>query len=195
MNIDNAIEKLKTYNRGIYHSTYQKMGPNIYRGHLRSMSTHIEDGIALFVADILPSDYKFFIDPSIRLCGKNNRPDLLIVDENENVTAMVEIKANIGWCRDTSEVVNHIVNIDSQMKTQKDLKCIYSNKEYRMLHYGKDVKLFLAVFSGENGSGKFSESNKVYASDHSVYQFILFSGWYEALTNGEVEEFGRELLR
>lgn len=40
-----AVVELKDFIKNIYETTYEKLSPNISRGHLRSISTDIEDGI------------------------------------------------------------------------------------------------------------------------------------------------------
>ena len=40
------------------------------RGHLRALSTEIEDGIAAFLLDILPEGYKAYVDASVRVGKK-----------------------------------------------------------------------------------------------------------------------------
>lgn len=194
MELNDAIEKLKKYITDIYLSTSGKIGTNIYRGHLRSISTDIEDGIAMFIADILPIDHKIFLDSSIHLNGKKNRPDILVVDKNNSVKAMIEIKANMGWCRDASRVIDDIILNDKIFKSHKNLKCEFSREAEQEIIYGDNVKLFLIAFTDGNCSVRNHETNKIYASEHDVFQFNLFSGWYEALINCEIELFGEEII-
>ena len=111
------IEELKTYIKNKYEETRQVVegnkGSEIYRGHSRSLSTDIEDAIAIFISKLLPS-CKVFIDPSIYIGGKNNRPDILIIDKNNKTIGMVEVKSNMGWCRDAKDVINSICNSNKQ---------------------------------------------------------------------------------
>ncbi|PKK98662.1 MAG: hypothetical protein CVV57_05615 [Tenericutes bacterium HGW-Tenericutes-2] len=194
MELSDAIEKLKKHISNIYLSTGNKIGDNIYRGHLRTISTDIEDGIAIFISDILPGEYKIFLDSSIHIGGKKNRPDLLVVDSNNNVKAMVEIKANMGWCRNASMVIDDIILSDIMFKTHKNLTCEFSREENQKIFYGENVKLFLVAFTDNNSSLKNHVANKLYASKFDVFQFNLFTGWYDSLSNCEIEEFGKELV-
>lgn len=195
MELNNAIDKLKKYISEVYQNTGSKIGTNIYRGHLRSISTDIEDGIAIFISDILPKDYKIFLDSSVHVDGKKNRPDLLVIDGNNNVKAMVEIKANMGWCRDASVVIDDIILNDSKFKTIRVLNCEFSRESNQVIFYNENVKLFLISLTDKNCSMKNHEANKLYASNLDVFQFNLFSGWYESLSNCEIEEFGNEITR
>lgn len=164
MNVSNAVEKLKLYIYTSYKSTYQKIDSNIYRGHLRSLSTEIEDGIALFISGIL-SGYKVFIDPSIHIDGKNNRPDLLVVNNDNLVFAMIEIKSNMGWCRNASNVINNIIANNEKFSNKQFLECEFSRDEKQIVFYGKDVKLFLISFTNGNCSENKHEINKLYAKE------------------------------
>ena len=112
MKTEEAVQELKSYIEASYAKTMEPLAPRIVRGHLRSISTDIEDGIALFVSHVLPEGYKLLLDPSIHVDGVNNRPDLLVVDESNAVKAMIEIKANMGWCRNASGVLDDIVSND-----------------------------------------------------------------------------------
>lgn len=193
MDVKKAIEELKEYVANAFESTKAKLGSNIYRGHLRSISTDIEDGIALFVSKILP-DCKLFLDASIHVGGKNNRPDLMVVDKNDKVVAIIEIKANMGWCRDAKKVLDGICENNTKFANAGTLCCKFSNDDKQSVTYGNDVKLFLISLTGENGSSNL-ESNRNYAKSVNVFHFNLFWGWYYDLREFEIEDFANELLK
>ena len=48
----NIIQNLKDYVGNIYLKTNDKIKTNIFRGHSRSISSDIEDGIAIFIYGI-----------------------------------------------------------------------------------------------------------------------------------------------
>lgn len=194
MDVRTAIDETKKYIYKSYESTQEKIGPNIYRGHLRALSTEIEDAIALFVTNVLPN-CKAFLDPSIYLDGTNNRPDLLIVNEYDDVIAMIEIKSNMGWCRNAKSVIDNIMNNDLKFRNVGKLKCEFSREESQTIYYGEKVKLFLIAFTDGNCSTKNHIANKEYAKTTKVQQFNLFSGWYGKLENCEIREFAEELLK
>lgn len=95
MEIVDCIEKLKSEIKYAYNETKKTLGDNIYRGHSKAISSDIEDGIALFISRLQPS-CKIFLDPSIHIDRKTHRPDLLVINNKNEVIAMVEIKANMG---------------------------------------------------------------------------------------------------
>ena len=194
MDINIAIEELKKYIYNSYKATSERIGPNIYRGHLRSLSTEIEDGIALFVSIILPK-CKIFLDPSIHIDRKNNRPDLLVVNENNEVVAMIEIKSNMGWCRNAKGVIDGIINNDNKLSNAKSLYCEFSRESSQIVTYGNNVKLFLIALTDGNCSAKNHVNNKAYAATTKVKQYNLFSGWYDKLFDCEVAAFAAELMR
>ena len=187
--MNQAIENLKNNIARAYDSTSNKLSSNIVRGHLRSISTDIEDAIALFVSEILPKDYMIFLDPSIHVDGKNNRPDLLVVNAESQVVAMIEIKANMGWCRDARGVIDDIIINDQKFQNKHSLQCEFSTQEPITVSYGSGVKLYLLSLTDGNCPSSKHLLNKQYASEKGVMQFNLFSGWYDSLQNLEVEDF------
>lgn len=194
MDIKKAITNIKEYIYTAYAKTYQKTAPNIFRGHLRGLSTDIEDAIALFISNIMPN-HKVFIDSSIYVERKNNRPDILVVNENNEVVTMVEIKANMGWCRNAKDVIDDIVVNDKKFQDVGTLRCEFSREDSQIVTYKDNVKLFLISLTDGNCSSKQHLLNKAYAKTTKVSQFNLFSGWYDHLENCEIEEFTKELLK
>ena len=194
MNIAESIEELKKYIYEAYRSTYKKIGNNIFRGHLRALSTEIEDGIALFVSNVL-NDCKVFIDPSIYIDGKNNRPDILVINSDNVVVSMMEIKSNMGWCRNASNVIDSIISNDIKFKKERKLKCEFSMEEEHIITYDDNVKLFLISLTDGNCSAKNHMNNKAYSLEKGIRQYNLFSGWYGELYNCEIEKFAEELLK
>lgn len=88
-----AIKNLIDRIAAIHRSTKEPLNNNnIYRGHSRSISTDIEDSVALLLSELLPESYSFMLGPSIYIDGKNNRPDLLVLNSEDEVIAMIEKK-------------------------------------------------------------------------------------------------------
>ena len=189
MNIDREIEQLKKNIKEIYFGTCKQIKENIYRGHKRSISTDIEDNIDLFISAILPNDYKFFLDSTIRIEKKSHRPDLLIIDGNDNVTALIEIKANMGWCRNANEVINKLIDTDKLFKNKTKLCCKLSEENSRIVYYGNNVKLFLVSLTTGNCKKYYRKNNKEYAQSFNIFHFNLFEEWYDSLKNYEIYNF------
>ena len=188
--INNLIERIAA----IHKSTKEPLNNNIYRGHSRSISTDIEDSVALLLSELLPESYSFMLDPSIYVDGKNNRPDLLVLNEKNEVIAMIEIKANMGWCRNASSVLNDIVFNDKQFKEANKLWCEISNGDNREITYGEGVELFLVSLTDGNCAESRHKTNREFAESIGVKHYLLFSGWYGDLRERDVEQFADEIL-
>ena len=189
MNKEEAIKGLKNYIETIYADTKNELKTNIYRGHSRSISTDIEDAIAIFISDILHEDkYKILSDPSIYINHKKHRPDILVVDKNNEVILLIEIKAQMGYCRDASPVLNDMIKNNDMFKKEIQLECEFSKKEAITVLY-KNPKLLLVALTDGNCSKEKHIKNKDYAKSINIYQFNLFSGWYDNLSNCEISDF------
>ncbi|MBQ7906622.1 MAG: hypothetical protein IJ309_01465 [Clostridia bacterium] len=194
MNLEIAVNKLKDDIKAAHDNTTKKIVNNIFRGHLRSISTDIENCIALFVSSLLP-EHTLFLDPSIYVNKKNHRPDLLILDKNNTVKAMIEIKANFGWCRRVNSVIDKMIENHRLFAENSMLDCSFSKEETATIKYSDNVKLFLISCTSENCSSKNHSANSNYAKSNNVFCFNLFSGWYDSLTSLDVNEFAKELLK
>lgn len=192
MEIVDCIEKLKNEIEDIYNKTKKSIGNNIYRGHSRTISTDIEDYIALFISRMQPS-CKILLDPSIRIERKTHRPDLLVINNKNEIIAMIEIKANMGWCRNASGTIEKILAKDCIFKNAKIINCEFSNDGRYDVIYSDVVKLFSILLTKGNCSDKNHKRNKECAKNNNVYQFNLFDGWYDSLINCEIEEFAKQI--
>ena len=191
-----AIENARKRIADAHKITKGQLNDRVYRGHSRSISTDIEDSIALLIYDIIPNDYYLILDPSIYVNKQNHRPDLLIVNGENKVVGLVEIKANMGWCRNASGVLNNLKKEDNIFKENKILKCKLSSDNSKEVNYPDDVKLFLVALTGENGGGESRhQTNKENAQALNIKHFILFDGWYDALRNRDAEEFAIEIAK
>lgn len=140
--VNEAIELLIQDIHDIYNETKRKLKPNIYRGHSRSISTDIEDHISIFISSLLSSNFKLLIDPSIHTNNRGRRPDLLIANENDEVLAMVEMKANMGYCIDVRSVLNEMIDNHSTFINISSLTRKFSEDETQNVTYNNNVKLF-----------------------------------------------------
>ena len=182
------------YVAAAYASTSKSLANNVFRGHLRTISSDIEDGIAIFISKALPQDYKLFLDPSIHVGGKNNRPDLLVVDSSNHVVAMIEIKANMGWCRDASKIIDGIVDNDKKFRQENNLTCEFSTRDSVFITYGNDVKLYLLSLTDWNCPASKHVINRQNASAKNIKHYNLFTGWYDSLAVKEADIFLNDLM-
>ena len=107
MNTDKNLNELNSNIKEIFLKTKESLKSNIIRGQSRSISSDIEDELSMFISNVLSNKYIFYINSYIRIENKGYRPDLLIIDNNK-VIAMIEIKANMGYCRDARDVMNKL---------------------------------------------------------------------------------------
>ena len=108
---------------------------------------------------------------------------------------MIEIKSNMGWCRNAMQVIDDIVSNDNKFRAERNLYCEFSRENSQQVKYGDDVKLFLIALTDGNCTAKNHAANKAYAVSKNVYQYNLFSGWYGNLSDCEIVNFANELLR
>ncbi len=203
MNYETYTNELKQYIYDAHKKTLGKISSNIYRGHVRSLSTDIENAIALFVSKLLPS-HEIYIDPSVYVNKKTNRPDIIIVNNKKQVVAMLEIKTQMGYCRNAEPVINKIKALDKTFAQARNLVCKFSNvKETTTqnpkeipVQYPENVKLFLISFTDNNCNQNNHTKNKEYANSQNVNHFILFRNWYdEILENFDIETFAEEISK
>lgn len=194
MNVDSAIKLLKEYIVSQYNNSKNSIRENISRGHLRSLSTDIEDGIAGFLLDILPEGYLAYVDVSVQIDNKKHRPDILIVDAENNVRAFIEVKANMGYCRDATKELNKILLKHKEMSSKGKITCTLSSKVKNTVNYSQEVEVFLVSFTSSNCSEKKHENNRRTSECKKIKYYCLFSGWYsENLENLDIMEFANKI--
>ena len=174
---------------------------NIFRGHIPSVSSIIENEIALFLREELNKKYKYYIDYGIQ----KHRPDLLVVDENNTIKYIIEIKSNIGYCREIKgdylkklkeerELFrkNEIINISYTTKDGKK-----ATKNEVEVKGNPDVKMFFIILTSDNASLKYHENNIKNLKKENIGYYVLFKNWYGDLDfriDETIENDGIKLL-
>lgn len=201
MKENNAIKMLTKGISTVYKNEDKKLHKmakqGIIRGHRTSMSAKIEDNIALLIKNVLPNNYKIFIDPSITINKKTYRPDIIIINNKQYVKAMLEIKANIGYCRNAKKELEKLGNKHKKFSKYTKLKCLASSLNYENeIIYSKNTKCFFIVYSSDNcGDKENHEINKLYAKNLNIPYLVLFDGWYNNSTNRDIETFIKEIKK
>ena len=195
MEVNSAINKLKDHILTKYEETKHKVGTNVIRGHLRTLSTEIEDGVALFLLDILPEGYKALVDCSVHIDGKSHRPDILIIDSENKVKFLVEVKTNMGWCRNATNELNKILQKHNKMASVGNIRCMFSNDPEINVFYSDEVKIFLIPFKKGNCSEDKHTNNMELAKEKGISYFRLFDNWYSNLENKEIEKFANTIIK
>jgi len=196
-----AIKELKDKVKKAYIKATKNIDTNIYRGYSEDMSSVVENSITLFIKNLLPNGYEFYIDPSININKKLHRPDLLIIDTHKHVKAMIEIKANMGHCRKTQELINKIRNNHILFAKQKNLICSFPvikngvkvNSESKGIVYPKRVKCFLVTFTQQNCSKNYHEKTYQLTKQNHIGYFKLFDQWYGNPKNLDIEKFAEQI--
>lgn len=196
MNMKHSIEELKhniskEYKKKLNDIKKMEDDSKIIRGHISPMSTAIENAIALFVQNITNKRYKIFLDSSISIPSskgrsKTYRPDLLLVDSKNRVKAMIEIKSNMGYCRDINQTISKLNKLHKIFLKEKNLNCSFSQLENKIpvTYCVPNKNLFLVTFTSQNDGGK-SKKNKELARNI----FMLFENWYDNPQNQDIKIF------
>lgn len=198
MKIEQAIEILKKRVKKVYNKSRCQVAKRIYRGHSANMSAAIENEIALFLQSILPKNYEFYMDPSIKI-DKTHRPDILIIDNKKNVKAIIELKSNMGYCRNAKEVLNKLKSIHNIFIKEKHLICSFSLKDEsdksitKKIFYPKNTKCFFVIYTGRNCPEKYHKNNRKIAKKKELKYFILFNEGYDNSQKCEIEQFANEI--
>lgn len=194
MNKTTAVEALKSRIKTVWNETRSSIRSNISRGHSRSISTDVEDSVAIFISDILDDKIEIFIDSSIRV-DKIHRPDILIVKDNK-VIALIELKAQMGWCRKANKVIDdEILRMHTIFSEAQNLNCKFSNKDMRKVEYDENVRLFLISLTASNVIEEKIKENIKYAKSKGISHFLLFDGWYYELKDRDIDKFADELQK
>lgn len=196
MEIKDAVEQLKNSIKTAWMVTRTVPRDNIKRGHTRSLSTDVEDYVAAFISDITGEGYELFIDSSVHI-EKTHRPDILVVKDGRAV-ALIEIKSQMGWCRDASGVIdNEILRMHTAFIEKGMITCKFStDNSSKQIKYDEKVKCFLVPLTSQNGGTEEQmKANKEYADRQGVLFQVLFDGWYDSLKDKDVYQFAEMILK
>ena len=80
-NIDKLTNELKDNISKVWRETKENIGDNIFRERTRSISSDVEDAIAVFTSSVLENKFEIYIDPSVTVNKKINRTDFLIIKD------------------------------------------------------------------------------------------------------------------
>lgn len=193
--IDSAIKNLKNGINKVWSETRGELRTNVYRGRSRSISTDVEDLIGLFVSDIFDNQVDILIDSSIHI-DAIHRPDILVV-RDRRVIAMIEVKTQMGWCRDASDVIDcEILKMHEIFCNKKEISCKFSGDKTQNIIYDENVKLFLVALTSQNGANSEQhEKNVTYARSKGVSHYVLFDGWYSEMHDKEIRDFAQALMK
>ncbi len=193
---DNEKAELKDSIKFFYKATKERLNDRVIRGHSRSISTDIENCITLFLYKLLPEGFRYYLDPTVKANGHTSRPDLLIIDDSNSVFAFVEIKSNMGYCRDAQPVIDKMIENDENYRAESNLKCEFSSEEESYtVTYTNKVKKMLISLTKDNCKDEKHDNNKSYAQSKGVSYYNLFTKWYDELEDYEIDSLIEEIQK
>ena len=176
-----------------------KIDKNIWRNTRIAMGNCVENEIAKLVNSILKRrDYKYIIDAQLYYGEKNPiRPDILVVDKDNIIRYMFEIKSQMGYCRDT-ELEDYKSNQDKLCKAklikynriqfekgiEKDAIVPMNTRVKEELVCDKNIKTIFVNLMQSNGVSK--ELKNI----NGVFYFSLFKKgiWYDSISYENINE-------
>lgn len=154
-----------------YNKLLDEKNIDIKRGIVRkinlAMASTCENVVATSIAEILKNrDYKYIIDCYISYGKKNRyRPDILIINKENTIVGIVEVKAQMGYCGMLDPRTYH--SKLKEIKESKDeIRIKFQEKEYSILPDD------LRKFYDELGYDKKNKLIKLKLS-HNAHLFIV----------------------
>jgi hypothetical protein len=143
---------------------------NIRRGRSHSISSKVEDLMAVYISEflsdnsgVLPDNIELLIDqPFTYHIDKTYAiyPDIAVIKDNK-VVKLFDIKMDLGWkrdfypfCKKKQELIDEIQGID--VKTKDGV-----TKEKKSYHISQTVKYNIIIISNKNISQKKREENEL----------------------------------
>lgn len=124
----------------------------ITRGRSHSISSYTEDLFAAFLAENL-GKYHYFIDQPITIEGKKNviYPDVAIVDENNKIVNLLDLKMDLGFnrnsfidfCKKKEVLITDIRNKSCHLKDG-------ITKTVKSFELDQDIKYHVVIISDTN---------------------------------------------
>ena len=154
---------------------------NIKRLKKRSIAELAEDRFAKYLYDVINNkDFYYYINPNV----DGMRPDIMIVNSKQEIIALIEIKINLGFCRNIFQVDEKKKNkrdyqIDNRVNkfcSIKDKTIIFNDGvEDKQLRFSKNCKIYYVSTSLENyiKDRDMIDDYKAYVSKNSNYKNFL----------------------
>ena len=182
---NNLIDYItKNYERIVNECNKINNEENVKRYTTPIMSQYVENGIALFINDIIKDKKMNYLIDSQLCVGERQpiRPDIIVYDENNEIHAIVEVKSQLGYSGNfkKSTYNNRIKKIKEADK--KDVLKIQKGEDGPLkFTVSKKCKDFIVILMSENGR------NNVSKFEGTNY-FVLFNStkekkvWYDKLS-------------
>lgn len=154
---------------------------NIHRGRNHCVSSKIEDLVALYIYKNLKhrQNYKVYTDKPISIKGVKSHtiyPDVLIVDKNNQIVSMFDVKTDMGYKR--KELCDLCKNKSAQLdKLSKNKSYIQSFKNGKTeLSVTKNTNYNIVIISSKNWIKGWEDYVKKSNKIKGISVYVLFSG-------------------
>jgi hypothetical protein len=164
--------------------------PNIFRGRSSSISSSFEDLMALFIALNNPNNCQYFTDQAMKFNNKTYYPDVVILEENNNIKHLIDLKTDLGWnrtglysfCKKKDELMKSIKNTETFFKKGK-------TKEKITAIFAEKIVYHIVILSKEN-SGNIFLDHMIKANEtlNNVKVYLLSEGEHPNSYNSLLEK-------
>ena len=161
---------------------YEKRNVNRYTNPI--MSQYVENGIALFINEILKDKKMNYLIDSQLCVGERQpiRPDIIVYDENKEIHAIVEVKSQLGYSGNFKKnTYNNRIKKIKEAAKKGILKIKKGEDGPTNFKVSKNCKDFIVILMSENGRNNISKFE-------GTNYFVLFNStkekkvWYDNLS-------------
>ncbi len=170
-------------------------GFNIIRGQAKVSSGYIEDLFALFLAKrINRNDYRYLVDKTTSLRYSKNgkattfKPDLSIINSDNELTQYYDLKTNLGWNRDLENYIKKKNEFVSKIQSRNGW--IHFDKNNVLdIKFSKTLKYKMVVIHGGNINE--TQLNKNLELVHNLEHVELYILYDHYNQRNNIEDFNR----
>ena len=178
--------------------------PHIHRGRSRSISSELEDLLALYLAKNNPTPCEYYTDQQVRFGGRTRYPDIIVQQSDGTINDLIDVKSDIGWKRDSLfEFCSEWEATINEMKGKTVSFLRGADKQRINGKFSDKLKYHVVLISRLNSSKVLEEHyNRVRSELDNVDVYLLSGGRHpndygidreELLSRMEIDhaEFGR----
>jgi hypothetical protein len=154
----------------------------------RSISDLIEEMFADYVARcfLKTTQDQILINQSIKIQNKTRRPDLIWCSETNasserKVRAIFEIKTDMGFSRDKSEILPKFLAMQTKTLKGKSIKVARKHRAPETLIFPDSLQFFLILISQENSGNGWKAVPIGRYKNTNLHVFKLFRGMHPNL--------------
>ncbi|SDM65975.1 hypothetical protein [Kriegella aquimaris] len=176
------IDKVKCISKDSKNLIYNDGGYTIQRGMAHSISGHVEDLFALYVAKKINStELTYYVDKVISFREMDGskaisfKPDLMIVNNENVMTHYFDLKTDLGWNRYLKDYVTKKHNFIEKLKQRNKAWINLKNQKARDVVVSDTLKYHMVVVYGGNINAKtMQENNQIVMALDNVKLDVLY---------------------